>query len=133
MLYWLSDIFDIRLFQYLTFRAGLAVLIALMITLVFGKNIIQLIKKMQIIEKQRALGLPGEDLKSKTPTMGGLMILMAILLPCILLADLSNIYIQLMLLTTVFMGLVGFVDDYLKEHRDNIRKTDGIISLKPKP
>ena len=114
MLYWLSDIFDIRLFQYLTIRAGLAVLIALMITLVFGKNIIQLIKKMQIIEKQRALGLPGEDLKSKTPTMGGLMILMAILLPCILLADLSNIYIQLMLLTTVFMGLVGFVDDYLK-------------------
>lgn len=114
MLYWLSDILDIRLFQYLTFRAGLAVLISLLITLVFGKKIIQLIKQMQIIEKQRALGLPGEDLKAKTPTMGGLMILMAILIPCLLLADLSNIYIQLMLLTTLFMGMVGFLDDYLK-------------------
>ncbi len=114
MLYWLADIFDFRLFQYLTFRAGLAVLISLIITLVFGKKIIFLIKKMQIIEKQRILGLPGEEQKAKTPTMGGLMILFAILVPCLLLADLSNIYIQLMLLTTVFMGLVGFLDDYLK-------------------
>jgi phospho-N-acetylmuramoyl-pentapeptide-transferase len=114
MLYWLADIFDFRLFQYLTFRAGLAVLISLIITLVFGKKIINLIKKMQIIEKQRILGLPGEEQKAKTPTMGGLMILFAILVPCLLLADLSNIYIQLMLLTTLFMGLVGFWDDYLK-------------------
>jgi len=114
MLYWLADILDIRLFQYLTFRAGVAVLISLLITLVFGKRIIGLIQRMQIIEKQRSLGLPGEELKAKTPTMGGLMIHMAILLPCLLLADLSNIYIQLMLMTTVFMGGVGFLDDYLK-------------------
>lgn len=114
MLYWLGDILDIRLFQYLTFRASLAVLISLFITLVFGKKIIAFIQKMQIIEKQRALGLPGEEQKAKTPTMGGLMIHLAILVPCILLADLSNIYIQLMLLTTVFMGAVGFLDDYLK-------------------
>ncbi len=114
MLYWLADILDIRLLQYLTFRAGLAVLISLLITLVFGKKIIGLIQKMQIIEKQRTLGLPGEDLKAKTPTMGGLMIHFAILVPCLLLADLSNVYIQLMLLTTFFMGAVGFLDDYLK-------------------
>lgn len=114
MLYWLADILDIRLFQYLTFRAGVAVLISLLITLVFGKRIIGLIQRMQIIEKQRSLGLPGEDLKAKTPTMGGLMIHMAILLPCLLLADLSNVYIQLMLMTTIFMGGVGFLDDYLK-------------------
>lgn len=114
MIYWLADIFEIRLFQYLTFRAGLAVLISLMITLVFGKKIIGLIQRMQIIEKQRVLGLPGEELKANTPTMGGLMIHFAILVPCLLLADLSNIYIQMMVLTTVFMGAVGFLDDYLK-------------------
>lgn len=114
MFYWLADIFDIRLFHYLTFRASLAVLISLLIPLVFGKKIIAAIQRMQIIEKQRALGLPGEESKAKTPTMGGLMIHFAILVPCILLADLTNIYIQMMLLTTVFMGGIGFLDDYLK-------------------
>lgn len=114
MLYWLADILDIRLFQYLTFRAGVAVLISLLITLVFGRQIIGLIQRMQIIEKQRALGLPGEDMKAKTPTMGGIMIHLAILVPCLLLADLTNVYIQMMLLTTVFMGGVGFLDDYMK-------------------
>ena len=102
------------LFQYLTFRAGLGIIISLFITLVFGDKIINLIKKMQILEKQRSLGLPGEEMKSKTPTMGGIMILFAILVPTILLADLSNIYIQLMILTTLFLGAVGFADDYLK-------------------
>lgn len=114
MLYWLAEVTEFRLFQYLTFRAGLAVLIALVVTLVFGKSIIGLIQKRQIIEKQRVLGLPGEDIKANTPTMGGLMIHLAILLPCILLADLSNIYIQLMILTTISMGAIGFLDDYMK-------------------
>jgi phospho-N-acetylmuramoyl-pentapeptide-transferase len=102
------------LFQYITFRAGLAILISLLISLVFGKKIIGLIQRMQIIEKQRALGLPDEDLKAKTPTMGGLLIHLAILTPCLLLADLTNVYIQLMILATVMMGAVGFLDDYLK-------------------
>jgi phospho-N-acetylmuramoyl-pentapeptide-transferase len=102
------------LFQYLTFRASLAVMISLIITLIFGKKIIGMIQNMQIIEKQRALGLPGEELKAKTPTMGGLMIHFAILVPCLLLADLTNVYIQLMLLTTIGLGAVGFLDDYLK-------------------
>lgn len=114
MLYWLADILDIRLFQYLTFRAGVAVLIALLITLVFGERIIGFIQKKQILEKQRVLGLPGEELKARTPTMGGLMIHLGIILPCLLLADLTNIYIQLLLLTTVFLGSVGFLDDYMK-------------------
>ena len=114
MLYWLAEVTDFRLFQYLTFRAGLAVLIALIVTLVFGKSIISFIQKRQIIEKQRALGLPGEDIKANTPTMGGLMIHLAILLPCLLLADLTNVYIQLMILTTISMGAIGFLDDYMK-------------------
>lgn len=118
MLYWLSEILEIRLFQYLTFRAGLAVLIALLITLVFGKRIIAFIQQKQVLEKQRALGLPGEELKAKTPTMGGLMIHMAIVLPCLLLADLTNVYIQLLLLTTIFLGGVGFLDDYMKLTRN---------------
>lgn len=118
MLYWLSDILEIRLFQYLTFRAGLAVLMALLITLVFGKRIIAYIQEKQVLEKQRALGLPGEELKAKTPTMGGLMIHMAIVLPCLLLADLTNVYIQLLLLTTIFLGGVGFLDDYMKLTRN---------------
>ena len=102
------------LFQYITFRAALAILISLLISLVFGKKIINLIQRMQIIEKQRVLGLPDEELKAKTPTMGGLLIHLAILVPCILLADLTNVYIQLMILATVMMGAVGFLDDYLK-------------------
>jgi phospho-N-acetylmuramoyl-pentapeptide-transferase len=102
------------LFQYITFRAALAILISLLISLVFGKKIIGLIQRMQIIEKQRVLGLPDEELKAKTPTMGGLLIHLAILVPCILLADLTNVYIQLMILATVMMGAVGFLDDYLK-------------------
>lgn len=122
MLYWLADILEIRLFQYLTFRAGVAVLIALLITLVFGERIIGFIQRKQILEKQRALGLPGEEIKANTPTMGGLMIHMAIVIPCLLLADLSNIYIQLLLLTTVFLGGVGFLDDYMKltKHKDGL-------------
>ena len=102
------------LFQYISFRAGLAVLISLIITLVLGGRIIAMIQRMQIIEKQRVLGLPGEEMKAKTPTMGGLMIHMAILIPCLLLADLTNIYIQMLIITTLLMGSIGFLDDYLK-------------------
>jgi len=90
------------------------VMISLLITLVLGGRIIRIIKEKQMLEKQRALGLPGEELKAKTPTMGGILIHMAILIPCLLLADLTNVYIQLMLLSTVWMGIIGFIDDYLK-------------------
>lgn len=103
-----------RLFHYISFRAGLAIILSLVITLIFGRRIIRFIKEKQILEKQRSLGLPEEELKAKTPTMGGVMIHLAILGPCLLLADLSNVYIQLMILSTILMGCIGFLDDYLK-------------------
>lgn len=102
------------MFQYISFRAGLAIVLSLVITLVFGGKIINLIKKRQIIDNPRNLGLPEEELKAKTPTMGGLMIHMAILVPCLLLADLTNVYVQLMIISTLLMGTIGFLDDYLK-------------------
>jgi len=117
MLYHLAQYFgeDVeRLFTYITFRAGMAVILSLIITLVLGGRLIKIIQNFQIIEKQRNLGLPGEELKAKTPTMGGIMIIMGILIPCLLFADLQNIYIQLMIFTTVWLGLIGFLDDYLK-------------------
>lgn len=103
-----------RLFHYITFRAAIAVILSLIITIVFGGRIIRFIKNKQMLEKQRALGLPGEAEKAKTPTMGGILIHTAILVPCLLLADLTNVYIQLLLLSTVWMGVIGFIDDYLK-------------------
>ncbi len=102
------------LFRYITFRAALSVVISLIITIILGGRIIRIIKEKQMLEKQRALGLPGEEMKAKTPTMGGILIHMAILIPCLLLADLTNVYIQLLLLSTVWMGVIGFIDDYLK-------------------
>ncbi len=121
MLFHLFDFLDRQydmpgagLFRYITFRAALSVMISLLITLVLGGRIIRIIKVKQMLEKQRALGLPGEELKAKTPTMGGILIHMAILIPCLLLADLTNVYIQLLLLSTVWMGVIGFIDDYLK-------------------
>jgi phospho-N-acetylmuramoyl-pentapeptide-transferase len=121
MLFHLFDFLDRQydmpgagLFRYITFRAALSVMISLLITLVLGGRIIRIIKEKQMLEKQRALGLPGEELKAKTPTMGGILIHMAILIPCLLLADLTNVYIQLLLLSTVWMGVIGFIDDYLK-------------------
>ncbi|WCL82092.1 phospho-N-acetylmuramoyl-pentapeptide-transferase [Saprospira sp. CCB-QB6] len=102
------------LFQFISFRAALAIIISLIISLLMGGRIIGWIKRRQMLEKQRALGLPGEELKAKTPTMGGILIHMAIIFPCLLLADLSNVYIQLMLLSTVWMGTIGFIDDYFK-------------------
>lgn len=120
MLYYLfqylesRDVIGAGLFQYITFRSGLAVILSLMITLVFGGRLIGVIQNFQIIEKQRNLGLPGEALKAKTPTMGGLMIILGIVVPSLLFAKLDNVYILLMLFTTVWLGMIGFLDDYLK-------------------
>jgi phospho-N-acetylmuramoyl-pentapeptide-transferase len=108
------DLTGAGLFRYITFRSALAVIISLFISLILGGRIIKIIKEKQMLEKQRALGLPGEELKAKTPTMGGILIHLAILVPCLLLADLTNVYIQLMLLSTIWMGAIGFVDDYFK-------------------
>jgi phospho-N-acetylmuramoyl-pentapeptide-transferase len=104
----------IGLFQFITFRAMMAVLLSLVITMVFGKQIINKLRSLQVGESVRELGLQGEEQKKGTPTMGGFIILMGILIPTLLFANLEKVYIQLLLLSTIWLGLVGFVDDYLK-------------------
>lgn len=102
------------LFQYISFRAALAVITSLVISLLFGKRLINYLRKKQVGETVRDLGLEGQMQKQGTPTMGGLIILAAILIPTLLFAKLNNIYIILMLVTTVWLGLIGFLDDYIK-------------------
>lgn len=119
---WLDQHYDFPgagLFQYLSFRAGLAVLLSLIISIIIGKRIIVYLQKKQIGEAVRDLGLEGQLSKKGTPTMGGIIIILALLIPVLLLADLKNIYVILMLIVTVWMGLIGFLDDYIKVFRKN--------------
>ncbi len=108
-----------RLFQYITFRAAFAIILSLVISLIFGGRIINWLKNMQIGETVRELGLEGQKAKEGTPTMGGIIIIMAILIPCLLLANLTNVYIWLMVFTTVWLGLIGGADDYIKVFKKN--------------
>jgi phospho-N-acetylmuramoyl-pentapeptide-transferase len=103
-----------RLFGFITFRVLAAVLLSLFITLVYGKKLIRVLQKKQISESIREEGLAGEESKKGTPTMGGIIIIMAIIIPTLLLADLTNVYVQVMLISTVWLGIIGFIDDYLK-------------------
>jgi phospho-N-acetylmuramoyl-pentapeptide-transferase len=107
------------LFRYISFRAGMAIMLSLIISLLLGSRIIRSLKRLQIGETVRDLGLEGQKQKEGTPTMGGLIILLAILVPCLLLARLDNVYIIVMLLTTVWMGVIGFIDDYIKIFKKN--------------
>jgi len=102
------------LFQYITFRAAIAILLSLIISLVFGGKIIRILRNLQVGETVRELGLEGQKAKEGTPTMGGVIIIMAILIPCLLLAKLDNVYILIMIFTTIWMGLIGGADDYIK-------------------
>jgi phospho-N-acetylmuramoyl-pentapeptide-transferase len=102
------------LFQYISFRASLAIITSLLVSLVFGGRIIKLIQKKQISEQVRTLGLSGEESKKGTPTMGGLIILSAIFIPTLLFTKLDNIYIIIMLISTLWLGAIGFIDDYIK-------------------
>jgi phospho-N-acetylmuramoyl-pentapeptide-transferase len=104
-------------FQYISFRSAFAIITSLLVSLVFGGRIINLIRNKQIGEQVRKLGLEGEQAKSGTPTMGGLIILSAILIPTLLFARLDNIYIQVMLISTIWLGVIGFIDDYIKVFR----------------
>jgi len=113
------DIMGSGVFQYLSFRAGMAALLSLIISIVFGKKIISQLNKFQLSEKIRDLDLIGQNEKDGTPTMGGIIIIISILVPTILFADLSNIYIQLMILVTSIIGIIGFLDDYLKIKKKN--------------
>jgi phospho-N-acetylmuramoyl-pentapeptide-transferase len=103
-----------KLFDFITFRVMLAVILSLFITTVYGKKLIGFLQKRQLGESVRELGLAGEQQKKGTPTMGGIIILLAIVIPTLLLADLDKVYIRLMLLCTVWLGTIGFIDDYLK-------------------
>jgi phospho-N-acetylmuramoyl-pentapeptide-transferase len=101
-------------FQYISFRAGMAAFLSLLITITFGKNIIQYLRKKQVGEDIRDLGLEGQLKKKGTPTMGGFIIIAGILIPTFLLAKVDNVYIVLLIITTVWLGLIGFLDDYIK-------------------
>lgn len=108
------DIPGLGIMQYISFRAAMSVLMSLFITLIFGKKIIRLLQRLQIGEEVRDLGLEGQLQKKGTPTMGGIIILASILIPTMLFARLDNIYIWLMVITTVWLGAIGFIDDYIK-------------------
>jgi phospho-N-acetylmuramoyl-pentapeptide-transferase len=113
------DITGAGLFKYLSFRAGLAAVTSLIVSMVFGKKIIRFLQKKQVGEVVRDLGLEGQYAKQGTPTMGGIIIISGILIPVVLFADLSNVYIILMLITTIWLGFIGFVDDYIKTFKKN--------------
>lgn len=121
MLYYLFEFLEKQyqlpgagLFRFLTFRAAMSVLLSLLIAMVYGKRIILLLQKKQIGESIRDLGLEGQKQKAGTPTMGGLIIIMSTLLPVILFADIKNVYVILLIVTTIWMGIIGFIDDYIK-------------------
>ena len=125
MLYYLFDYLDkfnfpgAGLFDYISFRASMALITSLIISVIFGKRLINLLRRQQIGETVRDLGLAGQIEKSGTPTMGGLIILTAILIPTLLFAKLHNIYIITMLVATLWLGAIGFLDDYIKVFRKN--------------
>ncbi len=102
------------LYQYITFRSGIAVILSLLISTIFGKRIINYLRRKQVGETVRELGLEGQNEKAGTPTMGGVIIILSTLIPVLLLAKLENIYVLLLILTTVWMGAIGFLDDYIK-------------------
>ncbi len=114
---WLDRQFDFPgagVFQYITFRTAMAVILSLIITTVYGNRLIRILRAKQVGETVRNLGLEGQMQKQGTPTMGGIIILLAILIPTLLFAKVTNVYIVLMLVTTLWMGIIGFVDDYIK-------------------
>lgn len=117
---YLDEMYDVPgsgMFQYISFRSALAVILALLITIIFGRSIIRMLRRRQIGEEIRDLGLDGQLSKRGTPTMGGVLILLAVLVPILLVGRLDNIYVQLMIVSTVWLGCIGFLDDYIKTFR----------------
>ncbi len=126
MLYYLFDYLDrafnlpgAGLFDFISFRSGMAFIVSLLISLLMGKSLINVLRRLHVGERIRDLGLAGQKEKQGTPTMGGLIIIGAILLPTLLFAQLHNIYVLLMIVTTLWCGLIGFIDDYIKVFRNN--------------
>jgi len=125
MLYYLfkyldsMDVPGAGVFQYISFRSAMAIITSLAISTIYGKKIIQILQKKQIGESIRDLGLEGQMQKKGTPTMGGLIILLSIIVPTLLFGDIANIYVILMLITTIWLGFIGFLDDYIKVFKKN--------------
>lgn len=125
MLYYLFNYLDTLdipgagVFQYISFRAGMAAFLSLLITITFGQQLISYLRKKQVGESIRDLGLEGQMQKKGTPTMGGLIIIAAILIPTLLFAKLDNIYVILLIVATIWLGIIGFLDDYIKVFRKN--------------
>lgn len=136
MLYHLADFlsnnFDIPglgMFSYISFRAAMAIILALIISIVFGIYIIRMLQRKQIGEEIRNLGLEGQLQKRGTPTMGGLIIILAILVPVLLFCNLTNVYVLLMIASTIWLGAIGFLDDYIKVFRKNKNGLNGRFKI----
>jgi phospho-N-acetylmuramoyl-pentapeptide-transferase len=117
------------LFQYLSFRSAITFILAIIISTIFGKKIIQFLKSKQIDENIRKLDLPGENEKEGTPTMGGIIIILSTLIPIFLFADFKNIYILILIITTIWLGAFGFADDYIKVFKKNKKGLKGRIKI----
>jgi len=136
MLYYLFEYFDKTLdlpgtgvFQYITFRSALAFMLSLLLSTIYGKRVINFLRRQQVGETVRELGLAGQNEKAGTPTMGGLIIIFATLVPVLLFARLHNIYIVLLIVTTLWMGTIGFVDDYIKIFKKDKQGLKGIFKV----
>jgi phospho-N-acetylmuramoyl-pentapeptide-transferase len=136
MLYYLFEYFDKTLdlpgtgvFQYITFRSALAFMLSLLLSTIYGKRVINFLRRQQVGETVRELGLAGQNEKAGTPTMGGLIIIFATLIPVLLFARLHNIYIVLLIVTTLWMGSIGFVDDYIKIFKKDKQGLKGIFKV----
>lgn len=129
---YLDKTFDVTgagVFQYITFRSALAFILSLLIATIYGKKIINYLRNQQVGETVRELGLEGQTAKAGTPTMGGIIIILATLIPVFLLAKLNNIYIILLIMTTIWMGTIGFIDDYIKIFKKDKQGLKGIFKV----
>lgn len=136
MLYYLFEYLDKTLdvpgtgvFQYITFRSAIAIIMSLLLSTIYGKRVINYLRRQQIGETVRELGLEGQKEKAGTPTMGGLIIIFSTLIPVVLLAKLNNIYIILLIVTTLWMGVIGFIDDYIKIFKKDKAGLKGIFKV----
>ena len=136
MLYYLFEFLETNykipgagLFNFLSFRAAFSVILSLIISIVFGKKIINYLRRKQIGENIRKLGLEGEENKSGTPTMGGLIIIFATIIPVLLMSNLENIYIRILIISTIILGIIGFIDDYIKVFRKDKQGLKGKFKI----
>nr|WP_315186115.1 phospho-N-acetylmuramoyl-pentapeptide-transferase [uncultured Flavobacterium sp.] len=123
------DVSGTGVFQYITFRSALALMLSLLLSTIYGKRIISFLRNQQVGETVRELGLAGQNEKAGTPTMGGLIIIFATLVPVLLFAKLDNIYIVLLIVTTLWMGVIGFIDDYIKIFKKDKQGLKGIFKV----